>query len=57
MQKHHLNTVKKMHFYLYNSGAAAVFMCLRMDVLTVKRRWWWEGGGGDSATVAVHQQR
>lgn len=46
-----------MHFYLYNSGAAAVFMCLRMDVLTVKRRRWWEGGGGDSATVAVHQQR
>lgn len=52
-----LKYCKKMHFYLYNSGAAAVFMCLRMDVLTVKRRRWWEGGGGDSATVAVHQQR
>ena len=35
-------------------------MCLRMDVLTVRRRKRrkrrWEGGG-DSATVAVHQQR
>lgn len=39
-----------------------LLMCLRMDVLTVRRRRWrWEGGreggGGDSATVAVHQQR
>lgn len=49
-----------MHFCLYNSGAAAVFMCLRMDVLTVKRRRWWDGGGGDcycsSASAEVRLQ-
>jgi len=72
-QKTTRSTSMPSHKYVtYSTGGAAVaagLMCLRMDVLTVRRgRWRWEGRGGgggggggggvgDAAAVAVHQQR
>lgn len=53
--------VLQVKYVPYCSGAAATvgLMCLRMDMLTVRRRKRRRRRevGGDSTTVAVHQQR